>query len=342
MPMYDDLFIRTTLGDVGQYPSKAASAYKSPDIIAWGTETIPDPTVFLAQNYNTTWYNNVVAKETNYIYCRAKNLFTLPATGRLYLYHAPAGVIADVTVWHDNRLSTAIPGQDYLKLDARRPGEVVAGDTAFTWAPPVAGHFCFVAQIVTERHPNPLPRSFDTSEAFVRWVLDNPAVAWRNVSVVGNGSPPQYQQDYLFQNLDDFEREYLFLMTSTNLPAGSLMSMVCAAFGPEPPINIAQTTGARKNWSLTQTSFLPAKFSAALVATVELPPGMTWGGTMEVGIEFFAITQPQDSDYFKSFARPLAEWGVADRRLSEGGAFAVRLGRYTLQTMTEETAPNTP
>lgn len=339
MPTYDDLFIRVALNDTGQYPATAASASLSPDVIVWGSETIADPTVFLAENYNTTWYNNIVAGQVNYIYCRSKNLYTLPTTGELYLYYAPGGVMADIGVWSRNRLSTAIPGQDYLKLDARRPGEIVAGDTAFQWAPERAGHFCFVAQIVTERHPNPLPSSFNSSSQFVNWVLDNPAVAWRNVTVVDNSSPPQYQQDYVFQNLDEFEREYIFLMTSTNLPAGSLMSMVCSAFGPQPPIDISQTTGQRASWTLTQTSFLPPKFSANLTATIALPPGAAWGGNMEVYIDYLAITQERDSAYFKSFARPVAEWGVVDRRLSEAGAFAVRLGRYTIQTATERSLP---
>lgn len=339
MPTYDDLFIRDTLDDTGQIPSGTASASYSPDVIVWGNELIPDPDVFLVQNYNTTWYKDIVVGETNYIYCRAKNLYTLPQTGSLYLYYAPGGVMSDIAVWRKNQLSTAIPGQNYLKLNARRPGEVVVGDTAFEWKPKVAGHFCFVAQITTARNPNPLPPSFSSTQQYVKWVLDNPAVAWRNVTVVNNASPPQFQQQYAFQNLDDFEREYIFVMSSQNLPFDSTMSMACAALAPQPPINIEQTTGRRSTWSLTQTSFLPAKFSAELTATVLLPPGAVWGGNMVVGIESFAITQDQDSEYLKSFARPVAEWGITDSKLLASGAFAIRLGRYTVQTAVEETLP---
>jgi hypothetical protein len=70
-----------------------------------------------------------------------------------------------------------------------------------------------------------------------------------------------------------------------------------------------------------------------------LPAGMTWSGNMAVEIEYFAITQQRDSDYLKSFARPVAEWGVTDPKLISSGAFAVRLGRYTVQTRTEESLP---
>jgi hypothetical protein len=339
MPTYDDLFIRDSLSDTGQIPSGSASASYSPDVIVWGNETLPNPETYLVQNYNTTWYKNVVARETNYIYCRAKNLYTLPQTGSLYLYYAPGGVMSNIGVWRNNQLTTAIPGQDYLKLDARRPGEVVVGDTAFQWAPERAGHYCFIAQITTARNPNPLPQSFSSTETYVKWVLDNPAVAWRNTTVVDNASPPQYQQDYGFQNLDDFEREYIFRMTSENLPVESTMSMVCSALAPRPPIDIEQTTGRGSNWSLTQTSFLPGNFSATLTSTATLPAGMTWTGDMAVWTEDFAITQQRDSDYLKSFARPVADWGITDPKLVARGAFAIRLGRYTVQTMTEETLP---
>jgi len=339
MPSYDDLFIRDTLDDTGKIPSGAATAYKSPDVIVWGTETIPDPEVYLVENYDTTWYNNVVVGEKNYIYCRATNLYPMSQTGALYLYYAPGGVMTDIGVWRNNQLSTAIPGQDYVKLDARQPGAVVVGDTAFEWTPEHTGHYCFVAQITTLEHPNPLPQSFDSTDDYYRWVVDNPAVAWRNVTVLDNASPPQYQQDFGFQNLDSFEREYIFLMSSRGLPVDSLMAMVCAALGPVPPIRIEQTTGRLPSWSLTETSWLPANFSAALTATIELPAGAHWTGEMEVTIEVIAIMQARDSDYLKSFARPVAELGIDAPKLIESGAAAVRLGSYTIQTMTEETLP---
>jgi len=338
LPTYDDLYIRDTLDDTGKIPSGAATAYKSPDVVVWGTQTIPDPDIYLVENYDTAWYRNVVVGEKNYIYCRATNLYPMSQTGVLYLYYAPGGVMTDVGVWRNNQLSTAIPGQNYVKLDARQPGAVVVGDTAFEWTPEQTGHYCFVAQITTLEHPNPLPQSFASTDEYYRWVIDNPAVAWRNVTVLDNLSPPQYQQDFGFQNLDSFEREYIFLMTASGLPSGSLMAMFCAALGPVPPIGIKQTSQL-PNWSLTQTSWLPASFTAALTATVELPAGAHWTGDMSVTIEAIAFMQPQDSDYLKSFARPVAELGINAPNLTESGTVGLRLGSYTIQTMTEETLP---
>jgi hypothetical protein len=336
MRSYDDLFIRDALDDTGAMPSAAASASMSPDIICWGTEVIPDPERYLVENYDTTWYKNVVHGQTNYIYCRVTNLAPGAETGSLYLYVAPGGIMADIGVWRQNMLTTGIPDQDFLQLDARRSGDVVVGDSAFQWSPPAPGHYCFVAQIVTPDHPNPLPEAFNSSEEYVLWVLDNPAVSWRNVTVVDGTTPPEFQQAYTFSNLDDFERECLIKMTAEGLPRDSMLSMVCPARGPEPPIDTSQQTGRADYWTLSVSSFLPANFSGLLTATVTLPPGFVWGGDMKVRVEFFNLIKSEDSDYLKSFGLPIADIDPDHAR----AGFAIRLASYTILARTEETLPS--
>ncbi|QDG79139.1 hypothetical protein [Labrenzia sp. PHM005] len=337
MPQYDDLFLRTELSDTGQYPSTAATAYYSPDIIVWGTEPLEDPDVFLSENYGKTWYKNVLFEQANYIYCRAKNLSSASQTGKLYLYYANGGLLSDVAKWRQNVIGTAIPDQNYVDLSARREGQsgdITAGNSAFVWTPPVKGHYCFIAQITTEDHPNPLPQSFKDQQAYVKWILDNPAVAWRNLSIVDSTDKPEFQEEYNFQNLDPDRREYLFLMQTTSLPVETSLTMISGAVGPEPPINTG-TVVRRGNTSLSQTSTLPAHFDGSLLATVKLPTGQQWGPSMKVTIDIFAITKMGDQTWFKELGTPLKVLDATNPDLADREDVAVRLGRFTVQTDTE-------
>ncbi|MGN1285111.1 MAG: hypothetical protein ACI4XG_00730, partial [Bradyrhizobium sp.] len=303
MPTYDDLFIRSALDDAGTVPDAAATVCKSPDIIVWGDQPLPDPDAFLVQNYGTTWYRNVAAGVPNYIYCRATNLFNAAQTGALYLYYAPGGVLSDISTWRNNRIPTAIPGQDYLKLDAREPGAVVVGDTAFKWTPDQAGQYCLIAQITTAEHPDPLPPSFGSTDDYVRWLIGNPAVAWRNVTVVGGGWPIQYVQDFTFQNLDG-PRIYAFMISATGLPEMSRVIMASATPGPKPPIYVEGQVTQPPNFSLTCISSLPAKFSTALRVDVLLSTGLPQSANVELTLDAFVAVEAQDTGYLRSFARP--------------------------------------
>lgn len=330
MPTYDDLFLRDALDDAGNIPSGAATAFNSPDIIVWGTEPLENPGVFLAENYETTWYNNAVAGQKNYIYCRATNLSSLPEKGRLYLYYARGNLMSDISVWRRNQIGTAIPGQNYIELDAIRPGEVVCGNSAFEWVPLDTGHYCFLAQITTDRHPNQLPEAFNSYDEYLDWVLTNPAVAWHNVTVLDNASPPQYQQDFTFANLDPVARRTMFVMEATNLPIGSTMSMVCAATVLRPPLNASETIDA--SWqSMEAFSWLPANFSGVITATIDLPEGAVWGKGIKI-VVFYAV-----ADGVGMADNPLS-FGQSDHH--DGVASAIRLGSYTVQTITEAKLPS--
>lgn len=342
MPTYEDLFVRDDLADTGQIPSTAGTASYSPDVLVWGTDTIPDPQKYLSDNYGKTWYKNVVYGEQNYIYCRAKNLFPGSQTGQLYLRYANSGLFCNVDSWRNNIIGTAIPEQNYLKLAAQR-NQVVCGDSAFLWNPPTppnGAHYCLIAQIVTEEHPNPLPERFTSFEQYVRWVVDNPAISWRNIQIVDAASPPQYQENFYIENVENNEAEVLVMTTGFNLPANTTLSMVCAAIGPEPPIDRSTlTTGGTRPAQVAQSSYLPPSFAGWVTATVHLPEGQSWGAGMRVLVEAYAISRESDSEYFRSLAVPLSSILLDPHAAKASANTAVRLGRYTVQTNVEESLP---
>ncbi|HEX8619572.1 MAG TPA: hypothetical protein VF911_18475 [Thermoanaerobaculia bacterium] len=339
MPAYEDLFVRDDLADTGQIPSKAATASYSPDVLVWGTDTIPDPQKYLSDNYDKTWYKNVVYGEQNYIYCRAKNLFPGSQTGQLYLRYANSGLFCNVDSWRNNLIGTAIPDQNYLNLAAQR-NQIVCGDSAFLWNPPNppnGAHYCLIAQIVTEEHPNPLPDRFNSFEEYVQWVVDNPAISWRNVQIVDAASPPQYQENFYIENVEQNEVEVLVTTTGFNLPADTSLSMVCGAVGPEPPIDRSTiTAGGTRPAQVAQSSYLPPAFAGWVTATVHLPPGQSWEPGMSVLVEAYVISRASDSESFRSLAVPLSSVLLDPSTATASATTAVRLGRYTVQTKTEE------
>jgi hypothetical protein len=334
MPTYDDLYIRDLLGETGEYPTKSATLMYCPDIICWGVEPLPDAQAFLAKNYDQTWYRNPVRKQRNYVYVRAKNLYAGRRTGQVHLYYAPGGTLADVRSWRDNHVGTAIPGQDFVKLDAAR-GEVVSGDTAFVWTPPESqaqAHYCFVARLSTEEHPNPLPESFADYNAYLQWVADNPALGWRNIDVVSTQSPPSYQGDFLMTNLEAKEREFLFVLDGGKLPKDTLMQMFCAASGPNPPVDSSGHATGRDRSQITATAFLPANFSANFTTTITLPSGYSWTPAMSVRIEQYAITNERDGAFLRALSRPIHEIAAHDvSSPAPRHGTAARLGSFTVQ-----------
>ncbi|MEK8030278.1 hypothetical protein AACH06_05530 [Ideonella sp. DXS29W] len=334
MPMYDDLYIRDLLGESGQYPTQSATLMFSPDIICWGVDPLPDARRVLSEGYGQTWYRNPVRGQKNYVYVRAKNLFPGSRKGEVRLYYAPGGTVVDIQAWRENRIGTAIAGQDFVKLDAQR-GEVVVGDTAFVWTPPetqALAHYCFIAQLSTESHPNPLPERFADYNAYLKWVADNPALGWRNIDVVSTQSPPAYQGDFVMTNLETRQREFLFILEGEKLPKDTLMQMFCAATGPQPPVDSSGEATGRDRSQITATSWLPGSFSAYFTATITLPPGQRWSPSMSVRIEQFAITQSQDDGPMHSLSRPIREILAPETRFAgPRDGHATRLGSFTVK-----------
>lgn len=338
MPQYTDIYIRDDLADTGEYPNTAATASLSPDVIVWGTQILDDPEIYLTENYGKTWYRNLTTGEVNYIYGRTKNLGPQAAEGRLYLYYSRGTLLNNPTEWSANALPTAIPGQDYVVLKPARNGQahdISVGDSAFVWTPPSDGaHYCLVGRVVTEDHPNELPGDFPNRAAYIAWILDNPAIAWRNVSIVDASDPPDYQESYSYENLDTQRSEYLFMMSSSGLPDGSELSMVSAAIGPEPPID-GTTIVSGNATTLSLASWLPANFKADLTATVKLPEGDSWGPGMSVEIELYAIASAEEPEWFRKLGLPLTEIAPAFNEGRSEQGVAVRMGTYTIQTDTE-------
>lgn len=282
MSQYQDIYMRDNLGDTGQIPNPAQVFWDSPDIIPYGTKAYQGNwQTFFASNWAQDVGQAIVSGSMNYIYVRGYNAYSGAESGNIQLYYANSSLLLQTDQWINNVINTA-NGSATTAVSATATRLVVVGADAFQWTPPAqpggGAHYCLLALVGTASNPAKVPTgNFPNSAAFVNWIIDNPSVAQRNISIVNYPPPPSWQQSQTFMNLDSTEEEYLFQADISPLPVGTVVSFSCSASGPQPPINVTQTVpvnGPSPNWisALTQ---LPAGFSSSLVLTLQMPAGST-------------------------------------------------------------------
>lgn len=218
---YDDLFIRSNLGDTGTIP-RSGTQSRSPDVIPYGTDPVADPQAFFSGNYNQDVGKDLVANARNYLYLRAKNLAAGAETGSFYLYYAPSNLLLWPNIWQNNVLKTST-GADSVPVSAAKNGDIVVTRDPFTWTPqiPSGFHYCMVSRLVTPLHANPIP-DVGSIQDFAAWVAGNGGIGWRNVTVVSTGAPTWSLQTQLSQGAAPSALQ--FQIICQNVPLGSYVS----------------------------------------------------------------------------------------------------------------------
>jgi len=247
MPMYNDLFFRTNLSDIGNVPSPPP-AYSSPDIIPHGTSPVPDPAGFFAGNYGSDVGQALVNRASNYIYLRMKNLFTGTQSGLASLYYSRASLILYPSQWRNNALMTS-DNASQVPVSAQSTNGVAVTTDPFAWTPPSLDdndHYCLISRVVTEQHPNPIPSTGSVSD-FSEFILSNPGFGWRNVSLTDAGAPT-FTTSVAYQQGSD-RAPILFLLLCENVPAGAAVAFSAGTPGPVPLIDLEKTVVPQNNGS---------------------------------------------------------------------------------------------
>ncbi|NJB69434.1 C1A family cysteine protease [Desulfobaculum xiamenense] len=264
-PLYNDLFVRDNLSDIGQIPDNG-SACSSPDIIPWGPMPQANPQAFFAGNWRSDVSRDISAGEVNYIYVRGKNLSQGPASGRIFLHWSKASMLLWPSQWGNNKLKTSAKA-DSVPIAVSGQGQIVVGADPFEWSPDtISGdHYCLITRIETAPHPNPIPADGDIKD-FASWLLGNPAVAMRNVKVVNMADKPDLNVPVLLEAPQDMDL-YVALVAS-NLPKGSAVRFTCGDSRAEPLLTMPKTTISDSRSFLTGMPVrLPAGFSADVVVS---------------------------------------------------------------------------
>jgi hypothetical protein len=304
MTMYTDIYVRDGLDDNGNIPYTGAFASNSPDVIPQQQTTQP------LSWFSSTWTQNpglnINAGVNNYVYVRGKNLSTANSSGSVYLYCTPSTLLLNINYWSNNPISTGSSFNSTL-VDLNNNPQIAAnaicvGQSPFLLNVPVPQgfHYCLVTRVVTPSNPNPIPVAFSNTGAFVNWVVQNPNVAWRNITVVPPTSNAVSQSQY-FANIDPTAENYWFLVQGTNFPNLSTVLIQGITAGC-----IFSTTGVfgapggDQNYATQQQ--VPASFSGVVNVTVTPPAGQSIPSGATLEIQYYRQTQGRDSDLLHKYA----------------------------------------
>jgi hypothetical protein len=261
--MYDDLFFRSNLKDVGQLPSPPL-AYESPDIIPSGIVPINNPQAFFASNYSQDVGQNLVTGGPNYIYLRTKNLANGKESGKVSLYYTPASLLLYPNKWQNNQLKTS-DQQTEVFIQANNPGDIAVTDNPFRWEPAsISGdHYCLISRVSTPKYDNPIPTVGSFTD-MTEFILNHPGFGWRNVSLTDANSPT-------FDTPVDYTQgseggRITFQLECTNVPGGASVAFSAATPGPNPLIVLEKTTVPHNNgsWNTSVTCDVPAGYQTTI------------------------------------------------------------------------------
>ena len=307
--LYNDLYMRVNLNDQGLIP-RTGPLSCSPDIIPYGTAPVSDPTTFFTNNFSQDVGKDVFGGQLNYFYVRGKNLAPAAAEGQISLYYSKASLLLWPNLWSKNGLKTS-GGNDKVAVSAKANGDIFVAKDPFTWIPdppPPGDHYCMISRVMTNSHPNPIPNPGSIKD-FAEWISGTPGFAWRNINVVQTNIPTF--TDIMYYEQGDTEGEVTFLLRCTNVPKGASIALTCGTPGPEPLINVPQTTvGNPESFVVGITCTVPAGFKSNITYSywangTNPPPG--W----KLECEAVYIINSSDKALYR-LAKHVAEFGLHD------------------------------
>ena len=183
-PTPTNVWMKDTWDDIGLEPDPnlaAEAMWKSPYI--WVRNSPDTSTMFEKWQHQ---HQNPVAGQLNYIYVKIHNSGSATIDGTLKVFGANA--------------STGLSWQSSFteagSLDLSLPAGVTR-IVEFPWTPTGAGHFCLIARWSSTADPMTTAETarIDTN------VRGNNNIVWRNVNIVGLGSPTESSATFLVRNL---------------------------------------------------------------------------------------------------------------------------------------------
>jgi hypothetical protein len=308
---YQDVFVRDNFGDTGVIPS-TGMPWGSPDIIPFQGNILSGSTA--ATTYNGPDIGMpFVQPGTNNLYVRALNLCpTATERGAVQLYYSPSSLMMSPSLWINNQVLTAGGGfavgfvnqAGSLQLN---PNDICITAEAFSLSSlpsnPQGGHYCLVAVVSTSNTTVTIPSSFSSNAAFAQWVQNNPAVAWRNITVVPN-TVPQILQTMTFGSDDNNAGSFHFRVVGQNLPVGTTVVAQCTNVQciinqslamPAPDPNGNQFAG----WDQS----IPGNFQSALTFTVTPPAGQSFSPNSSLATTYYQYPPDQPTQLHMDVGR---------------------------------------
>ncbi|MBP2134344.1 hypothetical protein J2128_002310 [Methanomicrobium sp. W14] len=293
MTTYNDIYIRDNFGDTGVIPSTGIP-YQSPDIIPFQDKTLTwdkANSSYKGPHIGKSIINNGV----NNIYVRAKNLGDKEVSGStVSLYYSKASLFLLPVKWTSVMSAggkKALSFVDGSGSNSISPGGVAVSNPSFflTGLPPVSRtHYCLIGIVQTPDHPVTIPAAFTSNAAYDKWVMNNPAVAYRNISYSPN-TKTQVSRVFDFGNVNQSSAYFTIIITGHGFVPGTAVRSQCTDVNCPIDNNASLPEGdPQGNQNASFVTSVPGNFSGNLVVTVTSPEGNFPAGA-SLTISYFQI-----------------------------------------------------
>lgn len=288
---YQDVFVRDNFDDAGTIPTQGGVS-QSPDIIPYGSNILDVRTAVGTYYERLDLGKDVVLPGANNIYVRARNLRPGTETATVALYYCDSSVFMLPNQWKKNQIKAA-DGTSHVRFinqlgqTTLNPNDICLTEEPFflqNLKTPPGFHYCLIAVVNTPHTPVAIPDSFPSNADFVRWVQNNPAVAWRNINVVPN-TVRQAVEIIRFGNADKKKAQCHVSIRGRNLPVGTTVSVQCAAAKlliDRKFIMAKPDPHAYAGFNVT----VPAHFQSAFTVTATPPRGQVFPPSSRITVSY--------------------------------------------------------
>lgn len=332
-PMYNDVFMRDNLSDIGKAGPQGGAWTHSPDIVPSGTDLIQDPVGYLTENWLKDVGKETVYKQQNYFYMRAKNLYNGAREATFEMFYCPQSLFLYPELWVNNQLVTS-DGKKQVISGTENYAGIIVPDEPFVYIPEDDTHHCLIGRVSTVDHPNPLPGPGEITNMnqLARYILDHPGMAWRNVQLVKKDIPTLVSS-FGFHSGSEGGR-ILIGINCSNAPLGSSVAFSCGTPFPTGPdkgttIELKKTVLSQSNMFLGQEEYnVPADFDSEITFTYWAQPPVSepWK------LIFEALLIIDEKHGLAPRAKSLEEHGYNPDAINDGNLLkAIVIGSVTFQ-----------
>ncbi|MCK9580813.1 MAG: hypothetical protein M0Q92_10250 [Methanoregula sp.] len=333
MTQYNDLYVRDNFSDTGVTPSQG-DLCQSPDIIPYQNEVLTwdkASSSYPGPDIGKSIINNGI----NNIYVRSRNLNAAAGSGHATLYYTNYSLnLCQTNRWvqlQSAGLVKSLPFVDGSGKTTISPNGIAISNPSFllTGLPP-GPHYCMIAVVQTTAHPVVIPPSFASNSEFARWVQNNPAVGWRNISYAAN-TLTQLSRTTRFGNVNLQAANFVLIITGRGFVTGTKINSQCTDTAC--PINDNQALPQPDTHGDQIISFvkngIPGSFWGDLVVTATSPGGKFPSGA-SLTIAYYQIPNTSDKLDMAVAQRFIMTSGVGENSEFKT-SMLIKLGECTIR-----------
>lgn len=227
-------YLRTSLNDNPQSPSRNATGNTCPDIICSGNTLTQNPQVYYVNDYDTDPNVAVVAGSNNYFYVRFWNTTSIAQNANVNLYYTPASLMMSPSTWLNNKILN-YSGSTTTVVSGAAAQAASAVGIPFQWnvppnpypSVPSLNHYCLIGSVLADGETLPMPSQLNVWTDFLNWINGSSCLGFRNLmNITVPPTLPNFTSIYNYQNITSDTVPMVFTVQWYNLPVGTTATIM--------------------------------------------------------------------------------------------------------------------